>query len=95
MSGYKRISKEIKDEVIKRARDGVKVSDLAVQYGISTKSIYNWLSQGVHAAVSWSEHARVKKQNEELLRIIGLLTHQNTKLKKKTDTRPGGHYGFS
>jgi len=42
---YKRIPKEIQDEVLAKARAGEKVAALAEQYGISTKTIYGWLSK--------------------------------------------------
>jgi len=44
MGAYKRIPKEIKDEILARLKQGNKVVDLASQYAISTKTIYNWLA---------------------------------------------------
>jgi transposase-like protein len=38
----RRIAKEIKDEVIAKVQAGGRVADLALQYGISTKTIYGW-----------------------------------------------------
>ena len=83
MSGFKRISPEIKAEALARAKTGISVSELANQYGISTKTMYNWLSSGVNGGVSQLELARLKKENSELCRIIGMITMENTKLKKK------------
>lgn len=83
MAGFKRISIEIKDEVLKRAKDGAKVSDLASQYGISTKTIYTWMSAHVNGGVSQLEVAKLRKENAELCRIIGMLTMENNKIKKK------------
>ncbi|NCN11795.1 hypothetical protein GW937_00555 [Candidatus Kaiserbacteria bacterium] len=41
--GY-RIAKEIKDEIINKLKhDGLSVAEDAKQYGISDKTIYNWL----------------------------------------------------
>lgn len=41
--GYK-IVKEIKDEIINKLKhEGLSVMDAAKQYGISDKTIYNWL----------------------------------------------------
>jgi hypothetical protein len=41
--GY-RISKEIKDEILNKiTNNGLGVIDAAKQYGISDKTIYNWL----------------------------------------------------
>ena len=50
----KMISKEIKNEVLAKARAGEKVAQLAKQYGISGKSIYTWLRQDTgEEVVSW------------------------------------------
>ncbi len=83
MGGYKRIPKEIKDEVLARIKQGHKVPQLASEYGISTKTIYNWLSSGVAVEVSALEHARVKRERDDLLRLVGNLTLEVEKRKKK------------
>lgn len=84
MSGFKAIPAEIKNETLRRAREGVAVSELASQYGISTKTIYGWLSAGANRGISQLESFKLRKENTELYRIIGLLTLENTRLKKKT-----------
>ena len=44
----KHIEQHIKDEIILKIRDGgLKVSEAASQYGISSKTIYSWLRAGV------------------------------------------------
>jgi len=83
MGSYKRIPKEIKDEVLARLRQGQKVPQLADEYGISTKSIYNWLSAGVQSEVSTLEYARLKRERDDLLRLVGNLTLEVEKRKKK------------
>lgn len=83
MAGFKRISNEIKDEVLKRAKEGIKIADLSSQYGISTKTIYTWMSANVNGGVSQLEVAKLRKENAELCRIIGMLTMENSKIKKK------------
>lgn len=85
MGGYKHIPKEIKDEVLARIKQGQKVPQLAEQYGISTKTIYNWLSAGVQAEVSTLEYARLKRERDDLLRLVGNLTLEVEKRKKKRD----------
>jgi len=71
----KRIPKEIKEEILSKARAGEKVSDLANLYGISTKTIYNWLTiDSGEDVISVLKHNKLKRENEELKRIIGKLT---------------------
>jgi hypothetical protein len=83
MGGYKRIPKEIKDEVLARIKQGLKVPQLADEYGISAKTIYNWLSAGVRVEVSTLEYSRLRRERDDLLRLVGNLTLKVEKLKKK------------
>ena len=72
--GY-RIEKEIKDEILNKIKnDGLSVMDAAKQYGISDKTIYNWLGTKATGTVSLLEHNKLKKENVQLKQIIGDLT---------------------
>jgi transposase len=80
-----RISAEIKEEIIKKIKhDGLSVMDAAKQYGISDKTIYNWLGTKARGTVSILEHNKVKKENEQLKQIIGDLT-----IKMSMDAKKG------
>ena len=82
--GY-RISTEIKEEIIKKIQhEGLSVMDAAKQYGISDKTIYNWLGTKARGTVSILEHNKVKKENEQLKQIIGDLT-----IKMSMDAKKG------
>lgn len=71
----RRIPKEIREEVLGKARAGEKVAELAQQYGISTKTIYGWLTSDTgEEVISVLKHNKLKRENEELKRIIGKLT---------------------
>lgn len=39
----RRVSKEIREEIINKVQAGEKVAELAEQYAVSTKTIYGWL----------------------------------------------------
>jgi putative transposase len=83
----KLIPKEIKDEILEKVKLGIKVMDLARQYGISDKSIYNWLHQDTNEEViSLVKYNRLKRENEELKRLIGELT-LDMSLEKKGKAR--------
>jgi len=72
---YKRIPKEIRDEVLSKARAGEKVIALAEQYGISIKTIYGWLSKDSgEDIVSALKYNKLKRENAELKRLIGQVT---------------------
>ena len=83
MGSYKRIPKEIKDEILARLKGGSKVPELAKDYGVSEKSIYNWLASGVRGEISPLEYARLKRERDDLLKLVGNLTLQVEKRKKK------------
>ena len=83
MGGYKKIPKEIKNEVLMKVKTGSKVHILASEYGISHKTIYNWLSKGVKKQVSSLEYAKLRRERDDLLKIVGNLTLQVEKRKKK------------
>jgi transposase-like protein len=77
------ISKEVKAEIIAKVKAGQKVTDLAKAYGISSKTIYNWLRGQVTEQVLYREHKRVLKENEDLKNILGVVTLELEKSKKK------------
>jgi len=72
---HKRIPKEIRDEVLVKARAGEKVLALAEQYGISAKTIYGWLSKDSgEDVVSILKYNKLKRENQELKRLLGEVT---------------------
>lgn len=78
------IPKEIKEQVLKRIKEeGITVSQAASDAGISAKTIYNWMRNKTVSDSSILEISRLKRENKELLEIIGELTHDLSKTKKK------------
>lgn len=75
MSQRKFIPKEMKTEIISKVKSGEKVVDLARQYGVSDKSIYTWLHlETGDQVVSIVQYNRLKRENEELKKLIGELS---------------------
>lgn len=71
----RRVSKEIREEIISKVQAGETVAELATQYAVSSKTIYGWLRQDSgEGVVSVLEYNKVKRENEELKRLIGELT---------------------
>lgn len=71
----RRVSKEIRAEIVSKVQAGEKVADLAQQYAVSTKTIYGWLRQDSgEGMVSVLEYNKLKRENDELKRLIGELT---------------------
>ena len=70
-----RIAIEIKNEIISKLKhEGLSVMDAAKQYGISDKTIYNWLGTKSKGSVSLIEHNKLQKENSQLKQLIGDIT---------------------
>lgn len=80
---HSRIPKEKKDEILTKIRAGEKVPALAAQYGMSDKTIYYWLrSDTGEEVVSLVKYNKLKRENEELKRLVGELTLDMSQGKK-------------
>jgi len=78
------ISAEVKDEILAKVKSGESVVALSGLYGVSDKTIYGWLRKKALGTVSLLNYNRVKKENQQLKQIIGVLTFELEKFKKKT-----------
>lgn len=78
-----KVALEIKTEIIKKVRDeGLSVIDISKQYGVSDKTIYGWLRAGISPGATVMENNRLKKEKQQLIQTIGLLTVALEKSKK-------------
>lgn len=79
-----KISSEIKELILKRVKEeGLPVIKVAEEHGVSTATIYGWLSKTIKAQPSWKEFSSIQKQNRELLALVGELTVNLSQVKKK------------
>lgn len=85
MTTTTKITAELKDEILGKVKNGESVSSLSRHYDISDKTIYRWLKEGVHTDVSLYEYTRMRRENQQLKEIVGVLTFEFEKLKKKTN----------
>ena len=69
---------ELKEEILKRIKDdGLSVVAASKEYGISTKSIYNWIHQSSTGGSTRNlvlENNRLRKKLDNAYRVIGKLT---------------------
>jgi transposase-like protein len=86
----KRYAKEVKEEVLRKIREGQRVSKVARSHGINEMTIRSWLERdtGMTAAEAL-EISRLKRENESLLKITGQLTYR-AELREKNQRR-GSH----
>ncbi|MFZ1075168.1 MAG: transposase [Minisyncoccia bacterium] len=80
-----RIAPEVKEQIINRIKnDGVTVAQAAKEHGIHETTIYGWLGAKVQdGTASVLEIARLRKENDELLRLVGLMTLKLSETQKK------------
>ena len=79
---FKRVPIETKREVLDKVKNGMSIADAAKQYALSTKTIYTWISNQVRPEISILEYNRLKRENEELKRIVGIITLELERGKK-------------
>jgi DNA invertase Pin-like site-specific DNA recombinase len=79
---FKTVPKEIKEEIQRKVKEGEKVTELAKIYGLSDKTIYRWMQNQIKPEISLIEHRRLKAENEELKRILGMVMLELERKKK-------------
>jgi transposase-like protein len=79
---FKKVPIKTKEEILLKIKEGATVAETAEQYGISVKTIYAWLRNQVKPDISVLEYNRLKRENDELKRIIGLITLELERGKK-------------
>ena len=84
-TGYPALNIKQKQEIITRIKErGEKVADLAKEYGVVPKTIYNLLKNKVNEPNIALELARVKREKDALLQVVGqLFFDSQVKNKKK------------
>ncbi len=81
---FKRVPAETKAEILDKVKSGIPVAEAAKQYAVSIQTIYSWLKSEVTPRISVLEYNRLKKENEELKRIIGMVTLEMERGKKNS-----------
>lgn len=77
------IKKEIREEILHKIKTtGLSVTKASEQYGVSTQAIYSWLAKDGEQAPSIDLVRKLKKRNQELLTMVGILTYEIEQTKK-------------
>lgn len=87
--GYPSLSQEQKQTIIARIKEkGERVADLSKEYGIVPKTIYGFLSRSGQNSGALLELAKMKREKDALLKIVGQLV-VSQRLGKKIQHRYG------
>lgn len=82
--GYPSVTKEVREQIITRIKEnGERVSEIAKEYGLRPKLIYDWLSYRNRSSGEILELGRLRRERQALLAIIGELTAANKLCVKK------------
>lgn len=81
--GY-RVAPDVKEQILGRIRKGeVSIAQAAAEHGITDRSIYKWLGAKADGTPSTLEYLKLKRENDELLRLVGLITLKLSEAQKK------------
>ena len=79
-----RIAPEIKEQILKRIKDeGLPVVQVANEHGVSEAAVYRWIGSSIKNIPTIGELIRLRRQNAELLALVGELTFKSSQSQKK------------
>lgn len=79
-----RIAGDVKDQIINRIKnEGVSVVDAAKDHGISENTIYGWIAKKTDGQPTLSEIIKLKRENTQLLQLVGEMTLRLSDAQKK------------
>lgn len=70
----KHIDQALKTQILAEIKNGTKVAEASVKHGISTHAIYSWTKASAERGGGILEMARLRRENDELKMLVGLLT---------------------
>lgn len=86
---YRRVPEELKEKILDAVKnDGIAVSQASREYWVSSQSIHAWLRKEMDTWIHWErvdmrEVNRLRKDKEDLLKLIWALNLELEKTKKK------------
>ena len=79
-----RIAPDLKEQIINRIKnDGVTVVQASKDHGIPEPTIYSWIARKTDGQPSLSEIIKLKKENAQLLQLVGEITLKLSESQKK------------
>lgn len=79
-----RIARDVREQIINRIKnDGLSVAQAAKDHGVSDATIYKWLGARTDGTPSLLEFSKLRRERDELLRLVGEITLTLSESKKK------------
>lgn len=79
-----RTAPEVKEQIINRIKnDGISVVQAAQDHGVSEATIYGWIAKKVEGQPTLSEVIKLKRENIQLLQLVGEITLKLSDTQKK------------
>ena len=79
-----KIAPELKEQIINRIKnEGVSVTQAAKDHGVSDVTIYSWIAKKVDGQPTLSENIKLKRENEQLFKLVGEMTLKLSEAQKK------------
>lgn len=79
-----RTAPEVREQIINRIKnDGVTVGQAAKDHGLHETTIYGWLGKKAEGIPSVLEFAKIKRERDELFRLLGEVTLRMSEAQKK------------
>ena len=82
---FHRIAPEVRTDILRRIKEeGVPVSQAAKDHGVHETTIYGWLGKGIRGAPTLAEFIKLKRENKQVLELVGELTRKLSTAQKKS-----------
>ena len=79
-----RIAPDVKEQIINRIKnDGVTVVQAAKDHGVNENTTYAWIAKKTEGQPTLSEIIRLKRENAQLLQLVGEITLKLSETQKK------------
>jgi transposase-like protein len=83
MNKFRRVPAELKEQILHRIRtEGISVSQASREHTVSTPTIYSWLSASAELPLSTLQINKLKRENEELKKLLGQAMLMSERSKK-------------
>ena len=86
MNKYRRVPAELKEQILHRIRtEGISAAQAAREHGVSNPTIYSWLSASVEMPANILQMNKLRRENEDLKRLLGQVLLESERSKKNND----------